>query len=42
MVVTRVWSVKGIVKMFKDTNLQLVNKQVLKIYSIIITDNVLL
>ena len=32
MVVTKVWSVKGTVKMlFKDTNLQLVNKKVLKI-----------
>ena len=43
MVVTSVWSVTGTVKMlFRDTNLQLVNKKVLKIYSIIITDNVLL
>ena len=31
MVVTKVWSVKGTVKMFKDTDLQLVNKKVLKI-----------
>ena len=31
MVVTEVWSVKGTVKMFKDTDLQLVNKKVLKI-----------
>lgn len=43
MVVTKVWSVKGTVKMlFKSTSLQLANKKVLRynFYSIIITDNV--